>query len=473
MKVFGKTKIICTIGPSSSKGEVLDEMIKAGMDAARLNFSHGTHVEHKKMIDVVRHSAKRCKENITIIQDLQGPKIRVGLLSKPEIFLKENDEITITVNDYVGDEEKISTTYKHLAKDVKPDDKILIDDGKIELKVVDTTHPNIICKIIVGGILKPKKGINLPNANISSPSLTQKDEEDLLFGLQNGVDYIALSFVRTANDVNYLRRFILKNGFDVPIISKIEKPEAVTNIKSIIEMSDGIMIARGDLGVEMPIEQVPVLQKMIAKETVEQGKMLIIATQMLETMTENPFPTRAETNDVANAVLDGADAVMLSGETSVGKFPVKTVVTMDKIVRSAEKILKEQDVNLSEETTSDVNDAIARASCVIAKKVNANAIVIITTDGEIAKTISSFRPKAKIIAITNSDIILRKLNLLWGVHGINVHHFPKSMETGFKSIRETLVDTKYVNRGEMVIEVAGLPLLQTNSIDMIKVEKVD
>ncbi|MBS4028324.1 MAG: pyruvate kinase, partial [Ignavibacteriales bacterium] len=305
------------------------------------------------------------------------------------------------------------------------------------------------------------------------PAMTEKDQEDALFGLQNNVDYIALSFVRRASDVHNLRKFILKNGYNTPIIAKIEKPEAISEIENIIDAADGIMIARGDLGVEMPMEQVPVLQKMIAQKTGAKGKLLIVATQMLETMTENPFPTRAETNDVANAVLDGADAVMLSGETSVGKYPVQTVTMMDKIVRKAEEILPVRDIRTSDEKFSDINDAIGRASCVLAKKMNASAIVVVTQDGETARKISSFRPKARIVAITNNEETLRQLNLIWGVHGFMLHRIPELMMDGFQIIRQTLVEEGFVNRGEFIIEVSGIPFFTAKYTDTLKVEKVE
>ncbi len=394
-------------------------------------------------------------------------------MAAPSFEIKEGNKITISINEILGTSERISTTYQSFARDVKPNDKILLDDGKLELRALSTNDFEVECEVIVGGILKPNKGINLPGVNISSPSMTEKDSEDALFGLRNGVDYIALSFVRKASDVHFLRKFMLKNGFNKPIIAKIEKPEAINELDEIIEAADGVMVARGDLGVELPMEHVPVLQKMIAQETALKGKILIVATQMLETMTDNPFPTRAETNDVANAVLDGADAVMLSGETSVGKYPVQTVTMMDKIVRKAEEILPVRDIRTSDEKQTDVNDAIGRSACVLAKKVNASGIVVLTHDGETARKISSFRPKARIIVITDNEFTLRQLNLVWGVHGFVLSDTPKQTKEGFEIIRKALVEEGFVKKGDYVVEVSGIPFFKSKNTDTIKVELVE
>ncbi|MBM4165618.1 MAG: pyruvate kinase [Ignavibacteria bacterium] len=473
LRSYSKTKIICTLGPSSSSVETLEKMMNAGMDVARLNFSHGNHNDHLIRLQTVRTAARNVGESIAILQDLQGPKIRIGKLVAEKIELRAGDAITISINERLGTKEIVSTTYQRFAEDVKPGDKILIDDGKLELRAISTKPTEVLCETIVGGILKPNKGINLPGVNVSSPSLTEKDEEDALFGLHNGVDYMALSFVRRASDVQYFRKFMLKNGFNIPIIAKIEKPEAINEIGNIIDVADGIMVARGDLGVEMPMEQVPVLQKMIAYQTAAKEKLLIVATQMLETMTENPFPTRAETNDVANAVLDGADAVMLSGETSIGKFPVQTVAMMDKIVRKAEEILPVRDIRTSDEKYSDINDAIGKAACVLAKKVNASGIAVLTHDGEIARKISSFRPKARIIAITDNEQTLRQLNLVWGVHGFVLERTPEHAEEGFRIIRKSLVEDGFAYRGDFIVEVSGIPFFESRNTDTIKIEKLE
>ncbi len=338
--LYGKTKIVCTLGPASSTSEIIEKMIRAGMDVVRLNFSHGTHDEHFAVMKAVREAAARAGEPITILQDLQGPKIRTGKLSTPEVRLADGARFTITINEIAGNAERVSTTYQNLPADVKPGDTILMDDGLLQLKVLSTTATDVVTEVVHGGNLKEHKGINLPGVAVSAPSLTDKDKEDLEFGIANDIDYVALSFVRTGDDIRHLREFIISKidkHKKLPIIAKIEKGEALENIDAIIREADAIMVARGDLGVECATEDVPIAQKMICKKANAAGKPVIIATQMLESMIENPRPTRAEANDVANGVLDGADAVMLSGETSVGKYVVDVVRTMDLIIRRAEE----------------------------------------------------------------------------------------------------------------------------------------
>src|SRR3972149_4975221 len=340
-RLFGHTKIVCTIGPSSQEVDRLVELIQAGMDVARLNFSHGSHEEHLGVIRNMREASKKTGEAITALQDLSGPKIRTGVVQNHSVELKEGQRFIFTIDDIVGDSTRVSTTYHALPKDVRKGDTILVDDGKIKMTVTGATTRDVQCEVLNGGVLKDKKGMNLPGVKVSASSLTDKDLEDLKFGLANDVDYVALSFVRTGEDIKNLREVIIregKKGIKIPIIAKIEKPQAVENIDAIIAESDGIMVARGDLGVELPPEEVPLVQKMIVRKCNEAGKPVIIATQMLESMIENPRPTRAESNDVANAVLDGADAVMLSAETSVGRYPVEAVQTMDKIIRKAETV---------------------------------------------------------------------------------------------------------------------------------------
>ena len=329
-KKYGRTKIVCTLGPASSSIETLVKMIEAGMDVARLNFSHGSHEDHLEMMNRVRQAAVITGEPVAILLDLQGPKIRTGKLKEP-MELKNGERLIITIDEMLGENHKVSTTYQHLPKDVKPGDTILMDDGLLQFKVLSSSEREVVTEVVYGGILKSNKGINLPGISVSTPSLTEKDKEDLLFGIAHDIDYVALSFVRSAQDVVQLREFIIAHidqRKKLPIISKIEKDEALKNIDAIIAESDGLMVARGDLGVECKMEEVPLAQKMIARKANAAGKPVIIATQMLESMIENPRPTRAEANDVANAVLDGADAVMLSGETSVGKYPIIVVKTM-------------------------------------------------------------------------------------------------------------------------------------------------
>lgn len=476
---FGNTKIICTIGPASHDTDTLVKMIEAGMDVARLNFSHGTHSDHLKVIESVREACRRTGEDITLLQDLSGPKIRTGLLQSKTVVLKEGAPLTFTIDDIAGDEKKVSTTYKQLPRDVQPGDTILLDDGKMKAQVVSKSEREVQCVVINGGVLAEKKGMNLPGVKTTVASFTDKDIEDLKFGLAQGIDYVALSFVRTANDVRQLREVIIREGqkgVRVPIVAKIEKPEAVENIDSIIEEADVIMVARGDLGVELPPEDVPPVQKMIVRKCNHAGKPVIIATQMLESMIENPRPTRAEASDVANAVLDGADAVMLSGETSVGKFPIEAVQTMDRIIRKAEAQRPDR-LNLEEYGTASgqsVFDAVAQAACVMAWQIRAKAIVTLTHSGSTAAKISKYRPLSRIIAITGRERILRRLNIIWGIRGIIMPDFEdRAADAAFKLIKDKLLEHGYVEKGDYVVFTAGIPLMSKGTTNTVKVEKVE
>jgi pyruvate kinase len=474
--MFGNTKIVCTIGPSSQAVDRLVTLIHAGMDVARLNFSHGSHDEHLAVIRNMSDASKQTGEAITVLQDLGGPKIRTGVVKDHSVMLKEGQRFIFTIEETVGDENRVSTTYKELPKDVRKGDTILVDDGKIKLTVIGATTRDVQCEVLNGGILSDKKGMNLPGVKVSASSLTEKDLEDLKFGLANEVDYIALSFVRKGEDIKHLREVIIrdgKKGIKIPIIAKIEKPEAVENIDAIIAESDCIMVARGDLGVELPPEEVPLIQKMIVRKCNEAGKPVIIATQMLESMIENPRPTRAEANDVANAVLDGTDAVMLSAETSVGKYPVEAVTTMDKIIRQAETVRRDR-LDEREEGTRNVDrfDAIARAAAVLAKQLNATAIVPLTHSGSTALRISKYRPTAPILAITGRERILRRLNLVWGVRGLIVPGFEAAADTAFERIQDELLKLGYVQKGDYVVFTAGIPLMSKGTTNTIKVERI-
>ena len=476
LRMFGNTKIVCTIGPSSQAVDRLVTLIRAGMDVARLNFSHGSHDEHLGVIRNMGDASKQTGEAITILQDLSGPKIRTGVVKDHSVTLKEGQRFIFTIDETVGDEKRVSTTYKALPKDVRKGDTILVDDGKIKMTVIGATTRDVQCEVLNGGILSDKKGMNLPGVKVSASSLTEKDLEDLKFGLANDVDYIALSFVRKGEDIKHLREVIIregKKGIKIPIIAKIEKPEAVENIDEIIAESDCIMVARGDLGVELPPEEVPLIQKMIVRKCNEAGKPVIIATQMLESMIESPRPTRAEANDVANAVLDGTDAVMLSAETSVGKYPIEAVTTMDKIIRQAETVRHDR-LDEREEGTRNVDrfDAIARAAAVLAKQLNATAIVPLTHSGSTALRISKYRPTAPILAITGRERILRRLNLVWGVRGLIVPGFEAAAETAFERIQDELLKLGYVQKGDYVVFTAGIPLMSKGTTNTIKVERI-
>lgn len=475
-KQFTKTKIVCTIGPASSSLEVLKSLIRSGMDVARLNFSHGTRDQHLKVLETLRIAATVTAEPVTILQDLGGPKIRIGMLKNGSVTLKPKSSIRITTEEIEGDDQRISTSYKNLPKDVKKGDTILLDDGNIQLQVESVEGKDTLCKIIRGGVLLPKKGMNLPGVSISVPSMTEKDKDDLLFGLENDIDYVALSFVRSPDDIVYLREFLIQHvvkGKYVPIIAKIEKPEAVKNFDAILKETDGVMVARGDLGVEMPAEDVPMLQKMIVRKCNEVGKPVIIATQMLESMVEHSTPTRAEANDVANAVLDGADAVMLSAETSIGKFPVQAVEVMDRIIMNTERHGQlYYNFDPDRFPITHEYDPLSRAACVLAAQVKASTIVALTHSGASAIRVAKFRPPARIFAVTDREKIMRRLNLIWGIRGVIVEDLKKDTDATFKKIQEQLLAEGFIEKGETIVMLAGLPLFEGHPTNTIKVDKV-
>jgi pyruvate kinase len=474
---YGRTKIVCTLGPASSSVDMLVKMIEAGMDVARLNFSHGTHDDHLEMMNRVRKAAAVTNEPVAILLDLQGPKIRTGVMKEP-MEVKPGEKLVITIDDILGENHRVSTTYKELPKDVKPGDTILMDDGLLQFKVLSSSDKEVVTEVVYGGMLKSHKGINLPGVAVSTPSLTEKDKDDALFGIVNDVDYIALSFVRTGSDVVTLRNFVIANidtRKKLPIIAKIEKGEALKNIDDIINEADGVMVARGDLGVECPAEDVPIAQKMIARKANAAGKPVIIATQMLDSMIENPRPTRAEVNDVANAVLDGADAVMLSGETSVGKYPIIVVQTMDSIIRRTEREGRDK-LDLQDEISEDqeaIFKALGRSACILAKQIDAAAIISFSNSGETLKTIARYRPTAPIIGITNRERIQRRLNLVWGVRSVLIKSFEVGeTDTTIARINKMLIEKQYLKSGDLVVITAGIPLMARNSTNMIKVEKI-
>jgi len=472
-----KAKIVCTLGPSSNSVDMLVNLIRSGMDVVRLNFSHGTQDEHLATVKNVQEATRRTGMEVTILQDLQGPKIRIGDFSVPFVELTQGKRFAITTQPVVGTEEVVSTTYVNLTKDVRPGDRVLLDDGKLRLRVLEVKGNTVVGEVEIGGTLSAHKGINLPGVSVSAPSFTEKDLKDLEFGITLDIDYVALSFVRTADDIRGLRKIIIERiekGRFLPIIAKIEKPQAVANIDEIIAEADGIMIARGDLGVELPVEDVPILQKMIIKKCNALGKPVIIATQMLESMINNPTPTRAEASDVANAVLDGGDAVMLSGETSVGKYPLEAVQIMDRIIKKVESERVGQ-VQALERTLGVVEsrvDALGRAACVLAEQMNAAAIITVTHSGETARVIARYRPRPKIIAITDRTKILRRLNLIWGVHGMVIEELIDDSDKALQKIQERLVSSALVRRGEYVVMLAGQPFFARGSTNFIKVEKI-
>lgn len=454
-----KTKILATLGPATATKEKLCELIDAGIDGVRLNFSHGTKDDFAKIFSLIDDVCKLKSLPIAILQDLQGPKIRIGELSEPEITVISGDRIEITTEKIPGTKDIISTSYSELPKDASVGNTILIDDGLIELKVIKKNKSSVICEIIEGGVLKPKKGMNLPGMRLSTPSVTPKDLENLEFALQYRVDYIALSFVRHEDDILQLKNWLSERGFKKPVIAKIEKAEAIDNFDGILEAADGIMVARGDLGVELSPQAVPFIQKKIIRRCNEVGKLVITATQMLESMIHNPVPTRAEASDVANAVWDGTDVVMLSGETSVGKFPVDTVAIMNDILVSTES---QQEFNndiryeIPPDRIQNLFDATGRAVVDIADQILANIIVVFTHFGQKAKKIAKFRPQAAIVAISDSFDTMNTLNLHWGI----IPYFMKDIDDENKIIdqaKEILRKNNLVKKGDVVLFTAGAP----------------
>lgn len=473
--IYKKTKIICTIGPAVATVEDMVNLINSGMDAARLNFSHGDHSIHRQYINNIREAGSLTGKMIAIIQDLSGPKIRVGKLENGYIELKENQEIKISGFDIIGNETVFSTNYAEIVRDVKNNEIILLDDGNLKLKVIDIdiVKNEMTCEVINGGTLKENKGINLPHTDIRLPSLTNKDILDLEFGIKNKIDFVAMSFVRTQDDIKLLRGLLKSIGRKVPIIAKIERPEAIKNIDSIISESDLIMVARGDLGVEISTEEVPVLQKMIIRKCNESIKPVITATQMLESMIENPTPTRAEASDIANAILDGTDCVMLSAETSTGAYPFLAVKTMKKIILCTETIKKSTYFNeiFVEDSPENTLHTICNSATEIAERVSAKAIITITHNGRSPLLLSNHRPSAQIIAATYDDNIIRRCKLVWGVESILMTR-DADYNKVVSGIREKIINFNILNKGDRIVIVSSLPLSETESANMIQVSQV-
>ncbi|MCF8318862.1 MAG: pyruvate kinase [Sphingobacteriaceae bacterium] len=474
-QVQSRTKIVATMGPASSQKETLLSMIEAGLNVCRLNFSHGSQDVHQKTIDTIREINAEYKTNVGILADLQGPKIRIGMVQEGGIQLVNGAQITITTTEQIGDNEKIYITYDTFPNDVRQGEIILLDDGKLQLRVLSTNNKNEVrCEVVHGGILTSRKGVNLPNTKVSLPSLTEEDLSNLQFALKNDIEWIGLSFVRDASDIVELKHIIAQSGKPARVIAKIEKPEAIENIDEIISVTDGVMVARGDLGVEMPMEQVPVLQKMIAKKCRAAGKPVIVATQMLESMITTPRPTRAEVNDVANSVLDGADAVMLSGETSVGEFPLIVIETMQKIITNVEENAypfnthKKLDAN----STQYLSDAVCGSAVYLAEKTNAIGIVSMTYSGYTAFEISSHRPKASTFIFTSNRNLLNALSLVWGVQAFYYDKF-ESTDNTISEVNNILKAQKLVKAGDVVINTAAMPIENKGKTNMVKVTIID
>ncbi len=470
------TKIVCTIGPKSHDESIITEMVEKGMNIVRMNLSHGSYQFHTETVERTRKVSKALGRYVGVLLDLQGPKIRTGKLSKETVILNMGDTLKLTTEDVTGDWQQLSVSYSLLPAEVKKGERIFLDDGNIELRVIDIQENSIICKILNGGMIRSYRGINLPDTRISAPSLTGKDINDLDFGLDVGVDFIALSFVRTHEDVLNLKDRIMKKGKNIPVISKIEKPEAITNIDKIIEVSDGIMVARGDLGAETSPQDVPILQKMIIRKSNRLGKPVITATQMLESMINHPRPTRAEASDVANAIFDETSAVMLSGETALGEYPVNTVEVMASIAERAEKEMIGEGAFTKKFGKSTQGESIADSVCFSATKivdlVKPKFIISFTLSGRTAALMSKYRPSVPIIAMSPREEVLRKLSLFWGVHGVYIN-MVNSTEELMDRAEELLINKKLCEEDESVIFIGGVPVLAGEEANMLKIHKVN
>ena len=461
-----KTKIVCTLGPASENEETLRELIKNGLNVCRLNFSHGSHEEHKGRMDLVKKLREELNMPTAILLDTKGPEIRTGKFDVPEVLLEEGQTFTITMKDVMGDKERCTVSYKGLANDVKPGDTILIDDGLVGLTVKEVNNDDIVCEVQNSGIVKNHKGVNVPGVKVNLPAITEKDRSDIEFGIEQGIDFIAASYVRKVSDVLAIREILEENNAEhIKIISKIENQEGVENLDEIIEVSDGIMVARGDLGVEIPTEEIPVVQKLMIKKCNEAGKPVITATQMLDSMIRNPRPTRAEVTDVANAIYDGTDAIMLSGETAAGKYPVEAVKTMATIAKRAEETMRNRRDKINK--SKNVTDAISYATCTTAMDLEAKAILSSTASGHTARMVSKFRPDCPIVATTSNESVRRQLALTWGVLPLMREKSANIDQVIVNSI-EAAKTSNYVSKDDVVVITAG----GGETTNLIKVETV-
>lgn len=472
-RMLRKTRIVCTIGPASCSKQTIEEMVQGGMNVARLNFSHGTWEEHAEVIKVIREVSVRLNTPLAILQDLPGHKLRVGDI-KGEIYLKKGDEISLTAEKVLGDEHRVSVSLPSLPADVHPGDIIFLSDGAIQLEVISTTDVDVRCKVFVGGLLAAHKGINVPGVKLSVPSISSGEMKDLEFGLEHGVDFVAMSFVREAAEVHYVKQLLREKGSDVSLIAKIEKHEAVSDIDKIVAEADGIMVARGDLGVEIPLQEVPVVQKEIIRKCNRVGKPVIVATQMLESMVDSIRPTRAEVSDVANAIFDGTDAVMLSGETAIGKYPVEAVKVMAGIAVEAETALPYERFLLekAEYVQTQTDDAISYAACSLSQQLGAAGIVAYTSSGSTALRVSKYRPRAPILALTPNADVARRMVLSWGVTPYLASE-TESVDKMFSEAVHLALGTGIAGKGQLLIITAGVPLGVPGSTNMIKVQRVE
>lgn len=469
-----KTKIICTLGPSTDQDGVLETLILEGMNVARFNFSHGAHEEQKVRLEQLKELRKKHNKPIVALLDTKGPEIRLKCFENDSIVLEPEQQFTLGVGDFLGDQERVAITYERLFEDVKVGDSILIDDGLIGLIVEKIEGTDIICRVKNGGKISNRKGINVPGVEVNMPFISQKDFDDILFGIKEGFDFIAASFTRTADDVHKIRKILVdNNGENIKIIAKIENQQGVDNIDAIIEAADGIMVARGDMGVEIPLEEVPVIQKMIISKVYSEGKQVITATQMLDSMIKNPRPTRAETTDVANAIYQGTSAIMLSGETAAGAYPVEALQTMVRIARRTEKDInyRNQFVVREKDVHPDITAAISHACCMTAMELGAKAIITVSKSGRTARYISKYRPSCLIVDCSTDEQICRQLNLSWGTYPIVIRE-EYSMEILFLHAVEAAQREGFVEDGDIVVLTAGVPLGKPGNTNIVKASVV-
>ena len=467
-----KTKIICTLGPSTDDEKVLRELMLAGMDVCRFNFSHGDYEGHKQKFDTVARLRKQLGLSVATMLDTKGPEIRICKFKDNKVTLKKGETFTLTTREIEGTEEIVGVTYKNLPNDVRVGSAILLDDGLIELNVIDIKDTDIICKVINDGVVSNNKGVNLPESSLSMPFISPKDREDIIFGAKTGFDFIAASFTRTAEDILEIRQILKENDCnDVKIIAKIENREGVNNIDEIIEVADGVMVARGDMGVEIPLEEVPALQKMIIKKVYNKGKEVITATQMLDSMMKNPRPTRAETNDVANAIYDGTSAIMLSGETAAGAYPVEAVKIMARIALHTENNIDyiNRFKNREVAEAPNVTNAISYSTCAAAHDLNAKAIVTVTKSGRTARMISKYRPLSPIIGCTTSETAYRQLSMTWGVIPVLIDEKQDTTDL-FEVAMNAAEQTGVVSKGDLVVLTGGMPLGVSGTTNIMKVD---
>lgn len=469
-----KTKIVCTIGPASQDEEILREIIKAGMNVARFNFSHGDHEEHGRKLERVRRISRELNLPVAVLLDTRGPEIRLCDFEEGKVELKEGQKFTLTTEDIMGTAERASITYKNLVKDVKPGNAILIDDGLIGMKVEEVRDNEIICTVLNGGPVSNHKGVNVPGAKLTMPFIDKKDRNDIIYACEMGFDFIAASFVRSREDILEIREILKQYNSKIQIIAKIESMQGIENLTEIIEVSDGIMVARGDMGVEIPLEEVPIIQKKIIKMAVHAGKHVITATQMLDSMMKHPRPTRAETTDVANAIYDGTTAIMLSGETANGDYPLESLKTMDRIAERTEQDIdytarmRKTDATLFQQ---DITSSICHATCSIAAELNAAAIISVTMSGFTSSMVARFKPNCPIIGCTTSRLVWRQMNLQWGVKPLLITE-ENTSEDLFREAVDAALEAGYVKKGDRVVLTAGMPLGVSGRTNMLRVVEI-